>query len=75
MADRVDGLALFHANQYVHHGVTMSLAPDLVARIGAPGPAFLTYGQAVEYQIIRDQDRAMTAYLADSSGDPGPAAS
>lgn len=75
MPNRVDGVNLRMNNQYIHHGVTMQLDPDLVARIQGRAPGHITYNQAVEYQIIRDQDVAMSTYLADSSGpqDSGPA--
>lgn len=69
MSERVDGLAMAMNGQYLHHGVTLQLDQDLRARTQGRGPGSrLTYGQAVAYQIIRDQDVAMTAYLTDSSG-------
>jgi hypothetical protein len=68
--DRVDGVNLRMSNQFIHRGVTLQLDRDLVARIGHN----LTYSQAVEYQVIRDQDVAMTRYLQDTSGAWDPSA-
>ena len=64
--DRVDGVSLRMANQYVHHGVVLQLDQDLAARAsGRSDRPSLTYGQAVAYQIIRDQDVALAAYMED----------
>lgn len=62
------GLALRMNNQFIQRGVLMQIDYDLVDRMQGRAKPSLTYGQAVEYQILRNRDVAKAAYKAETQG-------
>lgn len=55
--------------KFIDHGALVDLDEDLGPRLSLPDdhPDKLTFGQAIRYQIARNQDVALSAYLRDSS--------
>ncbi len=53
-----DALILRNRGRFIRHGVMCSLDADLVKRVSAHGARRITYGAAVEAQILRDCAKA-----------------
>lgn len=62
------GLALRMNNQFIQRGVLMQIDHDLVDRMEGRAKPRLSYGQAVEYQILRNREAAKAAYRAETRG-------
>lgn len=68
-AHNMDARALRADCQYIHRGVLMDLDADLSRRVSlkSDDQMSLTLGEAIEYQVIKDQARARAAYVRDTS--------